>query len=694
METWSHFLRWLLIVAGSLFLISGLDDLFVDVYYYARRIYRRIFVYQRFPRLREEDLRRAPEKPIALLIPAWDEQAVIAKMLEHTLKWVDYRDYHIFVGTYPNDEGTLLAVAAVQERDPRVHRIVCPHDGPTNKADCLNWVVEGIHLYEKQAGRRFEVLVIHDAEDIVHPLSLKLFNHLVPRFDMVQLPVVPLEVPYRYFTAGTYLDEFAEFHTKDLLVRERVAGMIPSAGVGTAFSRKALDGLARSTRKQLFNVDTLTEDYDIGFRLHKLGRKSILVQMAVERTQVVQAGWFRRREKLKRVKHYVATREFFPSTLRAAVRQKSRWIYGIVFQGWKQLGWMQGRGMRYMIWRDRKALVANLLNLVGYFLLVAIVATWLYNLAAGWLAPAATHRAFPILVQKGTWLWWLVVACTVLMVHRMLQRALAVARVSDWKQALLSLPRLLWGNVLNFLAVSKAIGDFYRSAVTGETITWRKTAHAFPDEQQLRSFKRKLGDLLLENRLLSLACLTHAIEVQKQTGERLGDVLTRLGYVREEDLLPVLASQLQVEARRLDPQQVREPGFIPESAAREHLMVLVGTEGERLVIACADPASVKLKQWLGQNLRRPYRLALAARQNVLETIENLYGRARRPRLLLGELLLEAGIITPEQLSAALLEQKRTGRRLGEVLESLGLVSAQVVEQKLQEQQGALPVGTA
>ena len=135
MGLWIEILRWFLIISAVGFLISGADDLFIDLYYYIRRAYRRLFVEHKYPKLTEDDLRKPPEKPIAIMIPAWDEHAVIAKMLEHTLRWVDYENYEIFVGTYPNDEQTMLAVAAVQESEPRVHRIVCPHNGPTNKAD-------------------------------------------------------------------------------------------------------------------------------------------------------------------------------------------------------------------------------------------------------------------------------------------------------------------------------------------------------------------------------------------------------------------------------------------------------------------------------------------------------------------------------------------------------------------------------
>lgn len=622
MNIWMAMLRWLLVVAAVAFLLSGLDDLYVDAYYYIRRLYRRLFVVNRFPRLSEEDLRLVPEKRIAIMIPAWHEHAVIAQMLDHALGWFDYRKYEIFVGTYPNDEPTMLAVSAVQERDLRVHRIVCPHDGPTNKADCLNWVFEGIRLHEKRTGARYDIFVIHDSEDIVHPLSLKLMNYLIPRIAMVQLPVIPLEMPLHHLTAGTYLDEFAEFHTKDLLVRERVARMIPSAGVGTGFSREAFEDLSRNKRNQLFNVETLTEDYDFGFRLKQLDKKSILLHYSVERTHVVRTGWLHRREKLKKVRELVATREYFPARFRDAVRQKSRWIYGIIFQGWAQLGWPGNIPMRYMLWRDRKALFSNFINVVGYLLVLIYVVTYL----ASFLRSGEGYGAAPVLVSRGTWLWYVVIAATILMLHRMMQRAIAVSRVSTWKQALVSVPRLVWGNVLNFCAVWRATYQFFRWKLTGERVPWTKTAHAFPTENQLLEFKRKLGDLLLENRMLTLAHLKEAIEAQKQTGEKLGEALVRLGHIREDELTRILATQLRVAPWDFDghPIPVGALRMIPESAAREHLMLAVRVEGQTMIVAAANPDSSRMREWLDRNLALPYRLVLVGKMQLRKAIDLAY----------------------------------------------------------------------
>ena len=132
----------------------------------------------------------------------------------------------------------------MRRRYKQLRRVEVPHDGPTCKADCLNWVIQAIFLHEQQAGIEFAGVILHDSEDVLHPLELKFFNYLLPRKDMIQLPVASLEREWYELVAGVYMDEFAEWHAKDLVVRESVTGTVPSAGVGTCFSRRALLALA------------------------------------------------------------------------------------------------------------------------------------------------------------------------------------------------------------------------------------------------------------------------------------------------------------------------------------------------------------------------------------------------------------------------------------------------------------------
>jgi adsorption protein B len=592
-------------------LVSGVDDLIIDVCYYAGVIGRLL---RGAPerRVTQDELLARPEQAIAVMVPAWREDAVIARMLRNTLATVDYKNFDLFVGTYPNDEATMLAVAGVAESEPRVHRIVCPHDGPTNKADCLNWIIEGIRHHDKVSGKRADILMLHDSEDLIHPLSFKLMNRFIPEASMVQLPVIPFEASAPEMTAGTYLDEFAEAHLKDLVVRETLTGMVPSAGVGTGFSRAAIDRLAQRHDNQVFNVLTFTEDYDLAFRLKALGENSILLQHFTTRTSVAAHGRFGRRPRLSVVRELVGTRGYFPSNFSDAVRQKARWTLGIVFHGWQQRGWEGGVALRYMIWRDRKALVTNAVNILGYLLVLA-------GCAQAWTGVGGHSLA----VSSGGWVWKVILIDGILLVNRCVQRAVCIARVYCWKQAALSLPRIVWGNVINFAAVARATHSFVRAQVTGEKLVWAKTAHAFPSEAQLLGYKRKLGDLLLESRELSLAHLGEALKAQKKSGRLLGDVLVDLGYVTEPALIAALAGQLKVESRCLDFDRIRpeDRDLINECASREHMMVVADAGRRPVVVAVAVIGDARMTSWLDANFPYPYRLVLAGRRNIVDVID-------------------------------------------------------------------------
>ncbi len=353
-------------VVGVVFLVSGIDDLFVDICYLGRVLYKRLFVAPRYPALREQELRVRPEQPIAVMIPAWRESSVIRQMLLNTRSRLDYTNYVIFVGTYPNDPATAREVDGLEEVGACVIRVTVPHPGPTNKADCLNWIYHAIRRYEAVEGIAFQIFVMQDCEDVIHPLCYRLFNYLIPRKDMVQLPVLSLERRWCEFTGGHYLDEFAQLHYKDLVVRELLDRSLPAAGVGVAFSRRALAAVAAANRGEIFSTKSLTEDYDFGFRLKRLGMRQIFVKFEVERDLVVRGDAESSSRRTRRVRELVGVREYFPATLRSAIRQKSRWVIGIAMQGWSHLGWSSDWRTNYMLYRDRKSLITNLATVAGY----------------------------------------------------------------------------------------------------------------------------------------------------------------------------------------------------------------------------------------------------------------------------------------------------------------------------------------
>ena len=413
-------------------------------------MWRAATVYSRFPRAFASELTSGrPGGFIVIFVPAWDESAVIASMLKATLKRVEHDDYRIFVGNYRNDPATAAAIASVD--DERVEPVAVPADGPTTKADCLNHLYDALIAYETSTGRSARAVVLHDAEDLVHPLELKLFDRLIERAGIIQLPVLPLIDPHSRWIAGHYCDEFAEAHAKELVVREAVGAAIPLAGVGCAIARDPLARLAAMHEGRPFAGASLTEDYELGLRVGALGLKTMFVRIpATPGDRAV-----------------VASRGHFPSSLGSAVRQKARWLGGIALAGWDRLGWRGGPGERWMRLRDRRGPLAALLLLAAYLAALLWSQIWLAK-ALG--APVAV-RLDPTLVTLLTINAWL-------LAWRVLMRAAFTTSAYGWRQGLLSVPRLVVGNVIAVLAAFRAVSIH----AGGRTPRWDKTHHIFPAE--------------------------------------------------------------------------------------------------------------------------------------------------------------------------------------------------------------------
>ena len=516
-------------IVGLGFVVSGLDDLFIDIVFVVRKLYRRSFLIDRFPKVGEQHLNEAVEKPIAVMIPAWDESAVIGSMLRNTLRTMRYTNYTIFVGVYPNDQATGREVDRVCAESPHVRKIVTPHPGPTNKADCLNQIFRGIVDVEKQTGVRHEIFVMQDCEDVIHPFCYKLFNYLIPRKDMVQLPVEALHAGWHKLTSGQYLDEFAQSHYKDMVVREALGGGLPAAGVGAAFSRRAIEALASSRQAEPFSTESLTEDYEFGFRMHELRLKQVFVRFSLPRTVIRNGRAVTRNE-------VVSVREYFPDKPVQAIRQKSRWVLGIALQGWASIGWRGGLATRYMLFRDRKAIITNLLNMAGYL----IVMITMIVLALEWLAP--DDLQFPTVIEPGSALWYLLLLNLALFAERIVMRAYCVLQVHGPMQALLSLPRMVWGNVINFLATCRALWLYGRHLFYGHRLHWDKTQHRYPDAQSLTGFSRRIGDVLLDQKLITAAQLAQALDRQQTEKKPLGELLSDMGYVSRQQISDALTA--------------------------------------------------------------------------------------------------------------------------------------------------------
>ena len=403
----------LALFAGAGFLLFAVNDVLVDLIYFGRRIWRGLTVYSRYPRsYASYFVFKKDPGFLAILVPAWDEAAVIASMLKATVDRLDYDDYCIFVGYYRNDPATAAAIASVEDY-------------------------------------RIEAVLV-DA-DVVHPYELRIFDGLIDRAAVIQLPVLPLPDPHSRWISGHYCDEFAEAHMKELVVREAVGAAIPLAGVGCAVARKPLAELAAMADGRPFVGNSMTEDYELGLRIGALGLRTIFVRIPA------RPG----------ARGVVSTRGHFPATLGAAIRQKARWLGGIALAGWDRLGWSGGLGERWMRMRDRRGPLAAVLLVAAYGAALLWSQIWL----AEALGAPIRARLDPTLVALLTINAWL-------LAWRVLMRACFTASAYGFAEGLRSIPRLVVGNFIAMLAAARAISLH----LGGGAKRWDKTRHVFPAE--------------------------------------------------------------------------------------------------------------------------------------------------------------------------------------------------------------------
>ncbi|WP_137754402.1 glycosyl transferase family protein [Sphingopyxis sp. L1A2A] len=465
MELSTAWLEWLVLGTGHelmLFasvgiLLIGLDDLFFDALWLGTR-----------PEPRPEPRSDPGDTPplagtLAIFVPAWDEARVLPAMIKRTLAAWDGEDFRLYVGCYPNDAATLFAISPLIVRDERLRLVINAAAGPTTKGDNLNRLWAALGEDERAEGMRFAAVVLHDAEDHVHPGELALYRLYLGDHAMVQIPVAPVVRNGSRWIGGHYGDEFAEAHGKELVVRSRLGLPLPSAGVGCALTRSALALLAIERGGDPFRCDSLTEDYEIGMVIGAYGLGARFVETAPLGGDAI------------------VSRGVFPGAVDAAVKQKARWIAGIALAGWDHLGWPgsrramarvpagQGWLARWMLWRDRRAPLAAIILLAAYAGLLVTAIGWAGQALLGW------HQ-----FALGDGMRLLLALNAVLLLWRLAMRAHFTTCWYGWREGARAVPRAFVANIIAMLAARRAILLYWRMLRSGQVV-WDKTEHLASD---------------------------------------------------------------------------------------------------------------------------------------------------------------------------------------------------------------------
>lgn len=187
---------------------------------------------------------------------------------------------------------------------------------------------------------------------------------------------------------------------------------------------------------------------------------------------------------------------------------------------------------------------------------------------------------------------------------------------------------------------------------------------------------RFIGELLLEARLVTPAQLKEAIEIQNQTGDLLGQILVRQGFVTQDALVERLEHQIhqRLESQTITHRQIGEVLLSLHAISRWQLSRALDIQNQ-------------IPKKIGQLL---VDLGYTTRGKVEQALSNqAIGKCKpaqtAPRRSLGELLLQADRVTPEQLERALVVQRQTHAYLGDILVQQGAITEAELEDILATQ---------
>jgi MSHA biogenesis protein MshE len=143
-----------------------------------------------------------------------------------------------------------------------------------------------------------------------------------------------------------------------------------------------------------------------------------------------------------------------------------------------------------------------------------------------------------------------------------------------------------------------------------------------------RPEKVRIGNLLVQEKLISQEQLELALEQQKRNGRKLGRLLIEMGFASEDAISEALAKQLKIPYLNLKYYNInlavaRE---LPEMQARRFRALLLEDRGSSCLVAMADPSDLFAYDEIARLLKRDIELVLVNENQVLDTMDRIYRR--------------------------------------------------------------------
>lgn len=172
-----------------------------------------------------------------------------------------------------------------------------------------------------------------------------------------------------------------------------------------------------------------------------------------------------------------------------------------------------------------------------------------------------------------------------------------------------------------------------------------------------------LGQLLLKAKLITEKQLEEAVNIQKQTGKRLGSILVDLGYISEESLITFLSRQYKVPAINLSDYKIDTSllRIVPYEIAKKYQLIPISRDGTGLRIAIADPSNSLAIDDVRFLSGMKVSVHVASESSIMEAIEKYYIKKESKDSL------------PKTQERGFLEMEDLNKVIGSALEDITIV---------------------
>jgi type IV pilus assembly protein PilB len=170
--------------------------------------------------------------------------------------------------------------------------------------------------------------------------------------------------------------------------------------------------------------------------------------------------------------------------------------------------------------------------------------------------------------------------------------------------------------------------------------------------------RKPLGEILLDQGIVSQEQLDQALEEQRKSGRLLGRVLVELGFVKEERILEALGIQIGMKVTNLADMDIPEEVIkqVPPSLAQVYNVIPVKFENNIITVALSDPLNINVLDDLRFVLNCEVQGAIATEEDINQAIEKYYGVTTQEDSL-NTLVQEIEKSTPKVLSAEIQEMQ-------------------------------------